>query len=292
MTIPEKAVQWALSIANNDSHGYDQASRWGPDYDCSSLVITAYKEAGLPLTCTYTGNMRSDFFNNGFAVPHDVNLATGEGLRPGDVLLQEKHHTAMYIGNGQLAHAAGNERGGATGGKTGDQTGREICVAPYFNYSPGGWDYVLRYVRKADPEVEAGGTYTVQKGDTLWGIAERLLGNGSAYPLIVSANHLTGSVIYPGQILYIPKIGGEKEPETTNTQDKTTCTATLPVLKRGIVSMSVKALQSVLSMRGYMLDIDGDFGKATETIVKGFQTSIGLDVTGVVDGATWEKLIN
>lgn len=301
MTIPEKAVQNALAIANDESHGYDQTSRWGPDYDCSSLVITAYKNAGLPLTCTYTGNMRADMFNNGFAVA-PVNLTTGEGLRPGDVLLNEKHHTALYIGYRQIVHARGNERGGATGGKTGDQTGKEICTQAYFNFP---WDYALRFV--SDRPVESptvpstpqtsynptpSSNYTVQRGDSLWGISERAYGNGSAYPLIVSANHLTGSIIYPGQILYIPKIGGEKEPETTNTQDKTTCTATLPVLKRGVVSMSVKALQSVLSMRGYMLDIDGDFGKATETIVKGFQTSIGLDVTGVVDGATWEKLIN
>ncbi len=204
MTIPEKAVEFALAIARDDAHGYDQGSRWGPDYDCSSLVISAYKAAGLPLSCTYTGNMRADFFRNGFAVPQGVDLATGAGLQPGDVLLQEKYHTAMYIGSGQLVHAAGNERGGATGGKTGDQTGREICVAPYFNYSPGGWDYVLRYVRKADPEVEAGGTYTVQKGDTLWSIAERLLGNGSAYILLMTANNLTDSWIYPGQELVIP----------------------------------------------------------------------------------------
>ena len=36
MTIPEAAVQWAVNIANDQSHGYSQASRWGnPDYDIS-----------------------------------------------------------------------------------------------------------------------------------------------------------------------------------------------------------------------------------------------------------------
>ena len=34
----EKAVEWAISIANDNSHGYDQAHRDGPDYDCSSLI--------------------------------------------------------------------------------------------------------------------------------------------------------------------------------------------------------------------------------------------------------------
>lgn len=206
MTIPEKAVQVALAIANDDSHGYDQGSRWGPDYDCSSLVITAYKEAGLPLTCTYTGNMRADFFANGFAVAQGVNLATGEGLRPGDVLLNEKHHTAMYIGDGMLVHAVGNERGGATGGKTGDQTGKEIGTTKYFNFP---WDYVLRFVRtdpesSEPPEQPKGGEYVVARGDTLWEIAEKFYSDGSKYTDIMKANGLTGIIIYPGQKLVIP----------------------------------------------------------------------------------------
>lgn len=200
MTIPEKAVQFMLDIARDESHGYDQSARWGPDYDCSSLVISAYKTAGVPLSSTYTGNMRSDFLNNGFAVPVNVNLATGANLAPGDVLLNEAHHTAMFVGNGMIVHASGNEFGGATGGMTGDQTGREICVTGYFNFP---WDCVLRYARKEE-NPEPGGTYTVQRGDTLWGIAEKLLGNGSAYVLIMRANNLTDSLIWPGMELIIP----------------------------------------------------------------------------------------
>ena len=34
----EKAVQIAVGIANDNSHGYSQTSRRGPDYDCASLV--------------------------------------------------------------------------------------------------------------------------------------------------------------------------------------------------------------------------------------------------------------
>ena len=41
MTKIEKAVTWALAIANDNTHGYDQQYRWGPDYDCSSLIISA-----------------------------------------------------------------------------------------------------------------------------------------------------------------------------------------------------------------------------------------------------------
>ena len=136
MSIIEKAIAWALGIANDPAHGYDQTSRWGPNYDCSSFVISAFKAAGLPLTATYTGNMKYDFLRNGFVAVTDGTL------RRGDVLLHEKNHTALYLGNMQMVQAGSNERGGIIGGKSGDQTGSEIGVRSYYNYP---WDVVLRY---------------------------------------------------------------------------------------------------------------------------------------------------
>lgn len=151
----EKAVTWALQVAQDPAHGYDQTHRWGPDYDCSSLVISAWQQAGVQVKtagATYTGNMLSTFLRCGFEdVTAEVNLNTGTGLQRGDVLLNVKHHTAMSIGSGQIVHASINERGKATGGKTGDQTGREICVRSYYRY-PQGWDKVLRYVGSAKEE--------------------------------------------------------------------------------------------------------------------------------------------
>lgn len=51
-------------------------------------------------------------------------------------------------------------------------------------------------------------THTVVKGDTLWGIAKKYLGNGSRYMEIYNANKATiGSnpnLIRPGQVLTIP----------------------------------------------------------------------------------------
>lgn len=143
MSIIQSAVAWARRIAADNSHGYDQANRWGADYDCSSFVISAYKAAGVPLECTYTGDMRGDMLRRGFAdVTAAVNLATGAGLEAGDVLLNYAHHTALYIGGGRIVQASINERGGVTGGAPGDQTGREIAERGYYNYP---WDCVLRY---------------------------------------------------------------------------------------------------------------------------------------------------
>lgn len=145
----EKAVTWAVQIAQDPAHGYDQTHRWGPDYDCSALIITAWQQAGVGVKAagaTYTGNMLPAFLNCGFEdITAEVNLNTGAGLQRGDVLLNTQHHTAMSIGSGQIVHASINEKGTATGGRTGDQTGREICVRSYYKY-PKGWSKVLRYV--------------------------------------------------------------------------------------------------------------------------------------------------
>ena len=149
-----------IDIAQDNSHGYDQNQRWGErgDYDCSSLTIIAFEKAGFPAKskygATYTGNMKQAFLNCGFKdVRNVVNLYTGAGLIRGDILLNEVHHVAVYIGNGLIVQASINELGRATGGKPGDQTGYEINISKYKNYHRGGWDIVLRYEEKLDEKV-------------------------------------------------------------------------------------------------------------------------------------------
>ena len=137
----EGYVQKAINIANNDIHGYSQANRDGyPDYDCSSLVCHVVQEAGIPVMdngASYTGNMRDAFIKSGF-IPVKVNLATCDGMKRGDILLNDQSHTAIYIGNRQIVQA-----GGPNGHpEPGDQTGEEIKVMGYYNFP---WSVVLRY---------------------------------------------------------------------------------------------------------------------------------------------------
>lgn len=146
-TIPQAAIDWAVAIANDQSHGYSQATRWGnPDYDCSSFAISAYRTgAGLPIDINkvnYTGNM-SGLLNYGFTdVTKKVNFATGSGLEPGDIIYYHKSgtngHAAIYIGNGKIVHARGASYGST---KPGDQ-GTEIAVAAYYR---GSFDKCYRY---------------------------------------------------------------------------------------------------------------------------------------------------
>ena len=148
MTKTEKAIRQMEAWAKDASHGYDQDYRWGEkgDYDCSSAVIQAWQNAGVPVKsggATYTGDMKNVFLKNGFKdITASVNRGTGTGLKRGDVLLNEAHHVAMYCGNGKEVEASINEKGTAHGGKPGDQTGKEFLIRSYRNYP---WNCVLRY---------------------------------------------------------------------------------------------------------------------------------------------------
>ena len=137
----ENAVKAAIDISADPSHGYSQIRRWGPDYDCSSFVITVFDLAGFPVKsygASYTGNMLMAFTKAGFtALPYSPAVS----LRRGDVLLNVVHHTAIYIGSGQIVEAAIDESNGVQGTLSGDQTGHEIHVRNFYNFP---WDYVLR----------------------------------------------------------------------------------------------------------------------------------------------------
>lgn len=138
--IIEKAVKIAIDIALDDKHGYSQINRNGPDFDCSSLVLYCYNCAGANTGgATFTGNMRQLMCAAGWdALPPTTTLCAG------DILLNEKYHTALYIGNNQIVEGYGDEKGGiGRGAQTGDQTGNEIRITSYYKFSKG-WDCILR----------------------------------------------------------------------------------------------------------------------------------------------------
>ena len=204
MTIPEAAVQWAVNIANDQSHGYSQASRWGnPDYDCSSLVISAYKHAGVPIDTTvvnYTGNLQN-LKKYGFQdVTGKVSLSSGSGLQRGDILWYHisgtNGHTAIYIGNNQIVHARGQSYGSS---KTGDQ-GSEIAVTSYYR---GSWQHVYRYV---------GGGSAAEEHPPGWIEPKEYYTVTAKMPLIKQGN--TGSSVRLWQELIGVEVDGEFGPVT------------------------------------------------------------------------------
>ena len=107
--------------------GYSQSDRWnfnpsGGNCDCSSLVIHCLREAGFDTgSATYTGNLSGELTKRGW-----TRLPANGNPQPGDILLNDVHHVAVYLGGGKLAQASISERGTAYG-KAGDQTGLKNC---------------------------------------------------------------------------------------------------------------------------------------------------------------------
>ena len=79
--------------------------------------------------------MKNAFIKCGFEwIPGTPNM---EDLLPGDVLLSERDHTEMYIGDGKNVGAHGN-----FDNVNGDSSGKELSVSDYPKRQ---WDGVLRY---------------------------------------------------------------------------------------------------------------------------------------------------
>lgn len=138
----ENAVTWALATASSTAHGYDQPTRdGGVDYDCSSFVSTAFRQAGfsIPFPSPSTEEMKDVFPRAGFT--KRVWNKSASSLVRGDILLTPGTHTAIYIGNNQIVHATCNEFGGIRGGRPGDQTRDEIKTQNVYS----NFIYYLRY---------------------------------------------------------------------------------------------------------------------------------------------------
>lgn len=151
-----KAVDFMIRMANDNTHGYDQSNRNGPDYDCSSLVATALHNAGFPVKpSSWTGNLEEQLRKCGFDDCSKPWLA-------GDIHLSTMNHVNMSINELQIAEATINEKGTVSGGQTGDQTGNEIRIGDYYEYD-GGWDVHLRYYGKNDSVPVNDAIYVVAK---------------------------------------------------------------------------------------------------------------------------------
>ena len=115
-----------------------QDIRVGGEADCSSLVIHCLKEAGFDTgSASYTGNMSANLCARGWR-----RVANNGNPQRGDILLNDAHHVAVYIGNGLLCQASRNELHRANGGQPGDQDGYETNTRGYYNYP---WSCYLRY---------------------------------------------------------------------------------------------------------------------------------------------------
>lgn len=149
------AIEFMRVACDVWSLGYDQGNRWDVrdwgETDCSALVLAALKRNGFDIgDATYTENMSYNLTRRGWKrLPADIRTC-----QPGDILLNDVHHTCMVIsGKGwdaRIAQASIDENGRISGGRAGDQTGYETNTKGVYTYSKG-WNCILRYENAPAP---------------------------------------------------------------------------------------------------------------------------------------------
>lgn len=139
----EKAVQRAISIAEDNCHGYE---RWGKgqnwQYDCSGLVTNAFKKAWFDVPISWTATMRKNFTKVWFEwiSPYDPN-----NLKRWDILLKDiwadgQRHTEIYTWNWKFVWARSNYDKASW-----DSSWKEISETSANRLTNFGRNWVLRY---------------------------------------------------------------------------------------------------------------------------------------------------
>ena len=243
--------------------GYCQEHRYdiyeGGECDCSSLVIHCLQEAGFDTgDASYTGNMSEELCARGW-----VRCANDGNPQRGDILLNDSHHVAVYIGGGLLCQASRNENHGANGGQPGDQDGYETNTRAYYDFP---WTCYLRYGGGSTSSTTSGLGDTSWTGKLMVSEWQRQLGttvdgkvsNQSTYIRYEILNHFTTDV-FDGSV------------DAPNG------------------SQMVVALQKFLNAHGAAIDEDGFCGPATVKALQTFLNSkvgAGLEVDGYYGPAT------
>ncbi|MEU4160743.1 hypothetical protein [Actinoplanes sp. NPDC026670] len=261
----EDAVKLIKIACKVWSLGYDQFNRLdfrdGGETDCSALVIIVCERSGLlngndirrSKGATYTGNMRAQFKRRGWRVLPNLDR---DDLRPGDVLLADGHHTAMFVGGNKLAQASIDERGEITGGDLGNRTGRETVVRSYYDRP---WSCVLRFRGTAGPVTSAAPVVVNPGALELDGV----IGAESARKLrFVLDRPRSGVIDRPTVVALQRHIGAPDHDGVISNQNSAAVAAHWPALRSFTVgpgdSDAVRVLQARLGVT-----VDGELGPKT-----------------------------
>ena len=115
---------------------------------------------------------------------------------------------------------------------------------------------------------------------------------------VTTSRVTAGKWTHWGELAGVGYINANNEELTMNNeqlQGDGSPSASRQTLRKGSKGEAVKELQAMLDKLGYDLGscgIDGDFGKATETAVRSFQSDHRLAVDGIVGILTWTELRN
>lgn len=119
----------AMELCDDNTIGYQWGGN-GPDYDCSSFVRIVLVESGtIPSECPRfsTFDEAETLAAYGYEAMDNPGF---ESLEPGDILLNAQEHTAIYIGDGQVAEAA-DDYDGMQGDSGGDEVYYHTTAGSY-----------------------------------------------------------------------------------------------------------------------------------------------------------------
>ena len=195
------ANDYMYNLVTKKEHGYSQENRYGPDYDCSSSIMTSLKMGGkfdVPVKGVNTASMKKYLEKIGYKVvsnaekpqKNDIKLRPATSKRGGHVVMFRSSTMVMEFSSSRGHH------------EKGDQTGTESWCHKWDTKRNGDFTYTLRYkAKKETPKKSTVKTYTVKKGDTLSGIARKYKTTVSHLGTI---NHIKDyNKIYVGQVLKI-----------------------------------------------------------------------------------------
>lgn len=228
--------------------------------DCSAGVAANVKATGYILGISalknvsednYTGSLRKALTNAGFVALTDSKYLNGyDYLLSGDILLYEGHHTATNLGVGKYAASSTN----------------------------GSNNYSLLKVGSTGTAVK-----TLQNNlNTLGyncGIADGIFGTNTKNA--VKAFQKNQNIEVDGIVGSVT--AARISAALANENDS--------LLKYGSLGDAVRNIQSSLNAIGYSAgSADGIYGRNTESAVKNFQKTYGLEVDGIVGKETLAKL--
>lgn len=127
-TLINEIINNAWKIITDKRYYYSQDRSKPFAMDCSLLVITAVKNAGVNVSASYTGDMVEGFRKSG---RFDILAFSPDRMRKGDILLKHisgnNGHTVLYIGDNVILEACNTKYGLR---KT--------------NYYPNSYQYIIR----------------------------------------------------------------------------------------------------------------------------------------------------
>lgn len=139
----EKAVKWAIGIAEDNCHWYERWGKWKNwQYDCSGLVTNAFKQAWFNIPISWTATMRENFTRAWFEWISPYNSSK---LQRWDILLKDiwkdgERHTEIYTWNWKFVWARSNKDW-----RPGDSSGNEIAESSANWLRTFWWNGILRY---------------------------------------------------------------------------------------------------------------------------------------------------